>query len=248
MHTVRCAQSVARADPRSKPPRLYIGSDVDALRSFSGRYSGDAENGVKLASIVRLTVAQHTQYRLFGRPKVESQTVEQAATDGGDWYEDGPPADEEVGAMDQDDEDASAQAFRRYLGSLVREPDAEATAITVEDRAETLGELFETLKAGRSPVTADAFDKARGVGFMVCETVVAGASRHAEAAAAEEEARQAVAAAEAEAEAEAEAAAEAEAMAAAAATQTAEAAVRDAAEANEEDRAVSRWAESVRRQ
>jgi hypothetical protein len=149
--------------------------------------------------------------------------------------------------MDLDDADVAAEAFRRYLGSLVREPNGQAPAVTVEARAETLGVVFETLKAGRSPVTANAFDRARGVAITVCETVVAGARRHAVAVAAEEEERQAAAAAEAEAEADAEAAAEAAAEAEVVATQATEAAAEDAAAATEEDRAVSRWAGSLRR-
>jgi hypothetical protein len=221
-------------------------SDVEALRGFTGRYDGHAENGVQLASIVRLTVAQHTQYRLFGRPKVESQTVEQAATDGGDWSADGPddaPDDDEAGA----DGDVEVVAFRQFLGSLVHEPRSVAVEATVAARAQTLLTLFATLRAGRTPATADAFDTARDVAIMVCEATVAGGRRHAAVVAAEEEERQQAAMVAAAEEAAAAAAEAAEVAAIAAAAEAAARSASASAAATDEDRAVSRWAGNLQR-
>ena len=210
-------------------------SDVQALRTFSGRYIGAADNGVRLATVCRVTVAQHTQFRLFGRPKVESQTVLAAATDGGEWAM--PEAEEEEDAMDAGDDggDPEAEAFKRFLGQFLLNPSEAAVVATVAARGQTVASLFETLRPGRQAGTAAEFDRARAVVVTLCEVVVTGAIQLARALAAQEEHEQAMAAAEAAAN---------EAVAAADEEQEAEDEVGSAADeaADEQDAQVVGWA------
>ena len=183
----------------------------------------------------RVTVAQHTQFRLFGRPKVESQTVLAAATDGGEWAM--PEAEEEEDAMDAGDDggDPEAEAFKRFLGQFLLNPSEAAVVATVAARGQTVASLFETLRPGRQAGTAAEFDRARAVVVTLCEVVVTGAIQHARALAAQEEHEQAMAAAEAAAN---------EAVAAADEEQEAEDEVGSAADeaADEQDAQVVGWA------
>jgi hypothetical protein len=84
---------------------------------------------------------QHTRYRVKGRPKVASQTVEAVTSNGRDWYPD-EAEDEEA----EEDEDT---AFRRYLTGA---PGANLTDGVLDKLVETretkLEELLQILEAG----------------------------------------------------------------------------------------------------
>ena len=126
---------------------LYV-ADVQALRTFAGRYEQCKTNGVVLISIARHTIAQHTVCKLKGGPKVESQTLEQVVTNRGEWSgdeSDSSRAGAAGGAAAAAGDDASA-VFEAYAqAALGATCNVDALVAAHETK---LKDLFVDLRAG----------------------------------------------------------------------------------------------------
>ena len=145
---------------------ILYGADVQALGSFTGRYADCATNGVGLVTISKNTIGQHTQYNVVGRPKLDSKTLEQICTNGGDWFDSTAATD----GMDPE------EAFQAYAEDVLGASTGMAALVAARDTK--FAALIPALRAGAG---TDGFTAARDLLVLVVTAVVLMAVRQARA-------------------------------------------------------------------
>ena len=145
---------------------ILYAADVQALRDFSGRYASCATNGVGLVQIAKHTIGQHTQYTVAGRPKLDSKTLEQICTNGGDW----------CGDVTTDGITDPAEAFEAYAEDLLGASIGMDALVAARDTK--FAALIPPLRNGTG---TEGFTNARDVLVLVVTAVVLMAVRQARA-------------------------------------------------------------------